>query len=383
MNFKDWLIESTILLEIDKKTAISMDDLYSNTEDYAFKSMFNKAVPDNDEATRFVVQLENDPVGVSILNKIESEGYQIFFDRGQIKKGKRELRIGKYILDKNSPFTDEEKKWWMTRGDAINALRDVGNIDQYAIIISRNPFDVVRMGDFDNLCNQSGGRSCHAPQGSYFSHALADAEHSGGVAYVVKKDDLKKINLNNKEIFKDSDRKIDGIIPLSRLRLRRFVSKEDEEEDLAVPEIRLYGKTISGFPESLRKAMLELQKDHIESAKNNRPRLKDYVLQGGSYQDTEGSKLFNTLFGDDLDSGAADLKDGNAESMAEVWDEECYEITKRMNSSLRHASVYYEVQLAENVPFIIYGAMATYQIKANLRGLNDLCNHCPNLTNTN
>ena len=68
MNFKDWLIESTILLEIDKKTATSMDDLYSNTEDYAFKSMFDKAVPDNDEATRFVVQLENDPVGVSILN---------------------------------------------------------------------------------------------------------------------------------------------------------------------------------------------------------------------------------------------------------------------------------------------------------------------------
>lgn len=366
MNFKDWLVESTILLEINEKIASQMDDLYGNADDYAFKNMFKKAVPEDEEATRFVVPFENDPIGLSILNKIKSEGYEIFFDKGLIQKDKRQIRLGKYILDKRSPFTEEEKKWWMTRGDAINSLKDVSNIDQYAIIISRNPFDVVRMGDFDTILNQKGGVSCHSPRGSFFSNALADAAHSGGIAYVVKRNDLSKVNLKDKEIFKDDCRDVDGIVPISRLRLRKFENKKDEEQDLAVPEIRLYGKPIPGFAESLRKAVLDLQKDHIESAKDNRPRLKDYVLCGGSYQDTDGDKLFNTFFGDELDEGAADLKDKDAESTSDQWDRECDEITTRISRQLTHASVSADVDVTENMPYVIASAYISFKIRDNL-----------------
>jgi hypothetical protein len=93
--------------------------------------------------------------------------------------------------------------------------------------------------------------SCHSPGGSYFKCAVAESKEGGLVAYVVNRDDLNKVNLNQPEIFTDNQRQVLGIEPLERIRLRRFVHKE-EGYDLAIPETRTYGKSIPGFEESLR-----------------------------------------------------------------------------------------------------------------------------------
>lgn len=363
MNFKKWFYENTIFSEINRRIATQMGEIYNEPEKYAFKNIFKKAVPDDNEATRFVVPFINDEIGVSILNKINSADYDIDFIKKVIVKRdtRREIRIGKYILDKRSPFTEEEKKWWIRQGDAVEALKTIAEADQYAIVISRNPYDVVRMGDFEEIRNQSGGRSCHHPDGSHFDCAVEEANNSGGVAYVIRKDDLNKINLNDKEIFADEQRRIPGIKPISRLRLRKFVNSRNEDEELAIPEDRLYGKPIPGFAESLRKTMLAMQDDLIKSKDKNRPRLKDYVLVGGHYEDTSGSTLFNKFFGDALDRGEAQHR-SSSRSRADIWDEECQE-TQAKADKMKHFGVYYDVDEAEGIAYVSYGGSIYFEFK--------------------
>jgi hypothetical protein len=167
------------------------------------------------------------------------------------------------------------------------------DIDDLAIVLTRHPIDVVRMADFECLPNQQGGQSCHAPTGSHFDNAIDEAQKEGGaVAYVVKKSDVNKINVNTPEIFNDPDRKINGILPISRIRIRRFTNKEG---DIGIPEMKVYGLSIPGFYYSLKTFLRN--KQNIQDALDS----KDYKLQGGSYIDTSASKLFSTFFDDEAD----------------------------------------------------------------------------------
>lgn len=365
MNFKDWFIENTLLSEITTKIEKQMDKVYSDPSEFPFKGIFEKVIPDNEEATRFIIPFMNDQTGLSILTKIEAEGYEIDLEKGLITKDKRSIRIGKYILDKKSPFTEEEKKWWITRGKPLEALADVRNVNQYAIVVSRNPFDIVRMGDFDEIRNQRGGRSCHGPNGGYFDCAIADANNQGAIAYVVNRSDLKNVDLNDKEIFYDDERDIDGIKPISRLRLRRFINKRDKSEDLAIPEQRLYGKPIPQFYETLKNAMASLQSNLINSKKDKRPRMNDYILTGGRQQDTPAYQLFNDFFDDKLDSGEVKhlTFTGN---LRDTWQEECDQITERANGRLVHSSVYANAEEADGDVFLMYGAQFAINIKEEL-----------------
>lgn len=167
------------------------------------------------------------------------------------------------------------------------------DIDDLAIVLTRHPIDVVRMADFECLPNQQGGQSCHAPTGSHFDNAIDEAQKEGGaVAYVVKKSDVNKINVNTPEIFNDPDRKINGILPISRIRIRRFTNKDG---DIGIPEMKVYGISIPGFYYSLKTFLRN--KQNIQDALDS----KDYKLQGGSYIDTSASKLFSTFFDDEAD----------------------------------------------------------------------------------
>lgn len=365
MKFKDWFIENTLLSEITTKIEKQMDNIYNDPSEFPFKSMFEKVIPDNEEATRFIIPFMNDQTGLSIITKIEAEGYDIDLEKGLITKNARSIRIGKYILDKKSPFTEEEKKWWITRGKPLEALADVKNINQYAIVISRNPFDIVRMGDFGEIRNQSGGYSCHGPDGGYFDCAIADAHNQGAIAYVVNRSDLNNVDLNDKEIFYDEEREIDGLKPISRLRLRRFIHKKDESEDLAIPEKRLYGKQIPNFYETLKNTMASLQSNLINSKKDKRPRMNDYILTGGHYQDTPAAELFNDFFGDKLDSGSVKHQTFTG-NLVDIWQEECDAITENVNGRLDHSSVYAEANESDGEVFLMYGANFLINIKKEL-----------------
>jgi len=365
MHFKKWFIENTLLSEITTKIEKQMDKIYNDPSEFPFKSMFEKVIPDNEEATRFIIPFMNDQTGLSILTKIEAEGYDIDLEKGLITKNKRSIRIGKYVLDKKSPFTEEEKKWWITRSNPLEALENVKNINQYAIVISRNPFDIVRMGDFDEIRNQSGGSSCHGPYGSYFDCAISDANNQGAIAYVVNRSDLNNVDLNSKEIFYDKEREINGIKPISRLRLRRFMNKKDESEDLAIPEQRIYGKPIPYFYETLKNAMASLQSDLIDSKKDKRPRMQDYMLTGGHYQDTPASQLFNDFFGDKLDSGSIKHQTFTG-NLADIWQEECDAITERANRRLFHSSVYAQADESDGHAYVSYGGGFEINIKEEL-----------------
>ena len=62
--------------------------------------------------------------------------------------------------------------------------------DQYSIILTRHPVDVMRMSDFEKIT------SCHTPpsregtQQSYYKCAVAEAQGHGAIAYVVETEEL-------------------------------------------------------------------------------------------------------------------------------------------------------------------------------------------------
>lgn len=320
LNFKKWLIS-------ELKTGLAKDInnwLEDNEDELPFKHLFG-------DSTRIIVSLSSDKIADSILEKLKE--YKIDYKKGIIVNSNgREIRLGKYILSKSSPFTLKEKNWWVHKGTAIESLKKASENYEHSIIISRNPIDVIRMSDHN-------WHSCHSPGDSYFNCAIADAKGGGLIAYVVKKEDLKNININSPEIFEDKDRKVYGIEPLCRTRLRKFVHKTEKYE-LAVPEDENYGEDIPGFEESLRDWAINAQ-----DLKDKRPRLKDFKLMGGSYQDSNASTLFNKLFGDNLDYGQAEYGGKDEYSgMLNQYEQEVEEIEGKFKGTFEFCHYYVSVE---------------------------------------
>lgn len=300
--------------------------------------------------TRVVIPFSVDPVAGSVLAKLRQMG-EIDFKSGTVKLGNRSIRFGKLVLNNRSSFTDAEKEWWNHSGNPIDELKEAERVSDYVIILSRNPIDIVRMSDHD------GWSSCHGPSGSYFSCAVADAKGAGAIAYIIKKSDLEKVDLQAPEIFADRSRRVAGVTPISRIRLRKFVSKSDEDFDLAVPEGRVYGSHVPGFEESVRQWVLRKQSPKMEKYGDKRPRLKDFHLMGGSYQDTLGSDLFNDFFGDDVDSGEADYGgEDEGQSMMDQMEEEVGIIENEYRNAFKICSFYVSVEEIDgHMPYVSYG----------------------------
>ena len=167
---------------------------------------------------------------------------------------KKEMKIGR-IINKSKQIAPEQKKWYSDNASRL--------IPQYTAIVSRYPIDILRMSDFKSI------QSCHSEGGSYFKCAVAEAKGHGPVAFAVRTNKLndflegKPIEYyDDQEIFKDSDRGIDGVIPVSRVRLRRF-HNDQEDIDLAVPELRFYGNHVGDFMETVNHWALKNQFDKI------------------------------------------------------------------------------------------------------------------------
>lgn len=340
MNFEKWFYSKEVLFEITKQLANEIEDYFDDSDNWVFPHMFPE------DKTRLVYPFKSGSgtAGSDILDKLMELNIDIDYENGLAVSGNRKIRLGKYILDKKSPFTQEEKEWWVKQGDPLQALKSIQVNNNFAIILSRNPFDVIRMSDHD------GWSSCHSPGGLYWSCAIGESKNSGGIAYVVPANDLKDVDLDKKEIFKDNIRKIQGVVPISRLRIRKFVDKKTGQQ-LAMPEDRVYGKDIPGFREKVRNIVKSLQSNIIG---DNRLRMKDFNLMGGSYEDTVASTMFNKFFGDDLDRGVADYagEDDEHMGMAQQWDEEVRGINERYNGRFKFVYTHAEVDETEGHPYV-------------------------------
>ncbi len=196
---------------------------------------------------------------------------------------------------------------------AVRALQDYeewkgligkGNL---SIVVSRAPIDVLRMSDHPDAPQAI--ESCHSQGGSYFRCAIQEAKGHGLVAYVVNTKDLQKVDLDADEIFSDKrrdtdnfeKRKIEGIQPYARIRLRRYENKKDGSE-LAIPETVTYGAYYPNLVDEVTKWAREAQKDLVEQ----NPRMKDYRLTGGEYRDSSDAVLWNNFLGTDQEHGNTD-----------------------------------------------------------------------------
>tara|TARA_Y100000034_G_scaffold131983_1_gene193904 strand:- start:2748 stop:4907 length:2160 start_codon:yes stop_codon:yes gene_type:complete len=295
MKFKDFIVKKTFV-EMDSTFISTVEDwLRENPGGLPFKHLFK-----DDDTFRLLIPFQSKKK-IAFKKQLEEMGYDVDFDRGMVSKevetqrGKtrREQKIGK-MLQRSKAFDKETLDWWSTFAGQTDSKED-----QYAIIVSRHPIDVLRMSD------HSGLESCHSQGNSYFQCAVSEAKGGGGIAYLVDAEDIEgwgEEELQEDEIFDDRDRhhgrsRAGMIQPLARVRLRLFTHKEDDY-DLAVPESGSYGDRVEGFNASVNDWALSVQQNVL---KGKRPSMKEFARYGGSYQDSNDGALFNQLFGDKED----------------------------------------------------------------------------------
>ena len=171
--------------------------------------------------------------------------------------------------------------------------------DNYSIIFSRMPIDVLRMSDFE----ETGIRSCHSTpdiydEPNYFECALMEAQNEGAIAYLVKTSDLERVNLNEDEIFADKNRNLKGIVPILRIRIRTIKNLETNDTIAAV-EQKIYGDArVFGFQKYVEEYVAKKQTDLLvkEDEDGNKtlniPDSSKLLKIGGSYVDSPGISYF-------------------------------------------------------------------------------------------
>ena len=307
-----------------------------------------------------------------------------FPSQGLIEKGKESEWIKKDLLN----FWNRKSQFYRE-----NPAEAYGS--PYTIIFSRHPVDVVRMSDFATLS------SCHAEGHSHFHCAVAEAKGHGPIAYVVRTDQLdselerhgvENINeLDDEEIFNDPQRDVRGIEPISRIRLRKLMNAEEDYE-LAIPEIRVYGKKFPGFLDAVLDWARERQMDRFQSEhapdEYTLPEKDEFRMHGGSYTDTPGGTMLKRFFDPHLKPGEAKDKGyyGNVpwegvEEEEEMANEEIYEeyitashqVQDNADYSLRFASVSHNVQRDVGIdgePAVFFTGEIEMSFEGALRGFS-------------
>jgi len=265
---------------------------------------------------RIVVPLDQDETLRRIADELEGLGYEV--DHHEFAKNKtvqkrvrtregeklRPEKVGKAL---QAAGKAELLDWWQKNADAVGR-RDTGS----SIVISRSPIDLLRMSDHDGIS------SCHSPDGSFFKCARQEARTGGAVAYVVKNSDLKGVDLQEDEIFKDRDRDVPGIVPLERLRLRRF-SKGGAS--VLVPELRTYGIKTVGFADAVNRWAKRAQQGTIGKI-DPASDYEDFRLHGGSYQDNDAGKVWSNFFGVAVDGrkGSHDAREEDEDEKGDMYE---------------------------------------------------------------
>ena len=259
----------------------------------------------------------------------------------------RPFRLGKVI---QKELGDEWVDAWSIEANSVNS-------DDKSIILSRSPVDIVRMSDHK-------WRSCHSPGGSYFGDAIEEATAGGAIAYVVQNEDLQNFikshpngeeALQEEEIFNDRARDIQGIKPLARTRINRYVDKNDEDIEIAMPITNVYGDDVSGFLDTITKWLLDKQKEFISYDELD---LSDFQRTGGAYADESDSDIIKNFFGHNMGI-KRDLDHKGGGNRADIWQEELEEIMAKINPELKHSSVFANADESDGMAYIsAYGSVS-------------------------
>lgn len=282
----------------------------------------------------------------------EYEGHnKIFYhSKALFNKKKKEMRYTKTIrkLDISIEIVQEWKAYWNENSkEIINNPESIKN--KQKVILSRHPIDVLRMSDFKNMW------SCHAEGASEFGAVLAEMKANGAVAYVVDASELEQVDdLQQPEIFKDPERGVAGIKPITRLRLRRFVDTRSNTE-IAMPEKRTYGQSIVNLKQEFLNMVRDLQEDILPRKYfEEEIDLLDFALFGGEYQDTDAKELFirffenNNVFHDVGNTMSAVFDGDQVDNLVEYFNEKIDNIDVATGQQLTH----YERN--ENAVFVTY-----------------------------
>jgi hypothetical protein len=272
---------------------------------------------------RIAIPLETDAIGLEIIDALSKiEGYNGLTPSHEVlrkikldpKYGKGDykaqlINIGKAIQSLKIP-DDVKKKylnWYARYKDSLYDLQHYsqseGDLDEYAIVLSRAPIDLVRMSDHDRIT------SCHSRTGSHFECAVQEAISGGAIAYLVKKESVQKAidadRFQEADLFKDYDRGVSGPTPKARLRIRmldlRMPTDKDKHniQEIAVPETRIYGDaSVPNFYRTVKNYIRNVQPysaDSILNAIGEGGREK-VSLRGGTYTDNDLHTLLDSLY---------------------------------------------------------------------------------------
>ena len=332
-SFKNWLDQ---INEIKSLAGIDPE------RDLLFNNIFS-------DKLRVLVPLDSNEELQGLTKLLEDLGYtvryedlidkKIIYKRIKTKEGEksRPEKVGKALQGAISLKTalssraEELLDWWQKNSSHIKNTQTGASI-----VISRSPIDLVRMSDHDNIT------SCHDPKRSHFKCAKQEARTGGAIAYVVKNSDLAGVDLQKPELFKDKDRKIEGIVPLERLRLRRF---NKDEIDLLLPELSTYGTSHIGFYDAVKNWAKSAQSNNIEKM-NPEEDYDKFDLKGGTYQDTNASEIWGEFFGKKFAGGkiSKDEKKERKDSVSgDDLDEEAERQIAEHSASWKHFHVYHDV----------------------------------------
>lgn len=343
LNNLSFLYENLLINEISKDIVKNVKDAISE-KDLPFQNIFG-------DKLRIVVPVSGTEIYNEILNDVSKIKDYAGFDPYKKEvtrkitldpkygKGTKEQKInlGKVI---NALKIDPEKKkkylnWFANYESNIPEMED---LKRYSIVVSRSPVDVLRMSDVGSI------RSCHSQGGSYFSCAIQEAKTGGAVAYVVKTQDLKKLSedeLQNEEIFSDSQRNIKGIDAISRLRIRRYKLESEQPTEIGLPESRTYGAKIPGFYDTVKQFLSNAQNFEKEKIYDEY-RKKKIVRTGGSYTDSSDSSLFNAMFDTNMFHGSTPHEDNDeVEARADQFEQELRDFQNRFE--FEHVNASYNV----------------------------------------
>lgn len=268
-------------------------------------------------------RFEIDKQMMSYLNQLRHMGYRINLDddfgyafeegqykdknTGQMFKQSRRMSLGKLF----PKLGKEANDFWQKHNGFYTAPTNLKYFSEavtenYWIILSRHPIDILRMSDTEHL------KSCHSREKDLFYCAVDESKCGSLIAYLITENDynIVKDKLNSNEIFFDKERhpKKDNLNKIeAEARLRtRFVGVRDLKTlnvySIAVPERRVYGDNrvsiIDYFRNSLSKFLFDKQKDVVQKLsadakdeKNVLKRFKSY-LAGGSHLDNSIFSLF-------------------------------------------------------------------------------------------
>ena len=231
--------------------------------------------------------------------------------------------------------------------------------EELAIVLSRDPVDVIRMSDHPKAVQAI--ESCHSEGSGYFDCAVEEAEEGGMIAYMVRKSDIEDKDLDEGELFEDQDRGVKGIKPYARLRLRRFerpgrkppkseydpyeeghtpenspyYDLEDDEKwggdvEVAVPELRTYGASLPNLVDVVTSWAREAQPEFYRGDKEYPTRASDWRITGGGYRDNPSAELFRNFFSSSDRTDADESTDAHGRQPSSEREVHPWRMTDRM-----------------------------------------------------